>query len=183
MESQTILIDIRRDSEVFNKRIDTSKFTGAGIYVIPMHMIRFNKDTIIQHLKWVKEIYLVCDSGRRSAYIKNRYFRGIPAIKVVPELQFSKLKYGDNTVIIPNGHTIKIPVIGDTGIYSLTRIIQIMLGTVIGIAAVVALYNLDRKCVISRVALLVIVFFALMALFNGITDTCTISMLLRDYLN
>lgn len=183
MESQTILIDIRRDSEVFNKRIDTRKFTDAGLYVIPMNMIRFNRDTIIQHLKWVKEIYLVCDTGRRSKYIKDRYFADIPAIKVAGELQFSKFQLGDNTVSIPGGPSLIIPVIGDTGLYSLTRIIQIMLGTVIGIAAAIALYNLDRKCVISRSALWVIMVFALMALFNGLTDTCTLSMLLRNYLN
>ena len=183
MEPQTILIDIRRDSEVYNKRIDTSQFRDAGLYVIPMNMIRFNRETIVQHLKWVKEIYLVCDTGRRSTYIKNKYFADIPAIKVDPALQFTHLQAGTNKVTMANGVTLNIPVIGDMGIYSLTRLIQIMLGTVIGLAAAVALYNLDRKCVISRYALIVILVFALMALFNGVTDTCTLSMILRDYLN
>ncbi len=53
MEPQTILVDIRRDSEVYNKRIDPRQFSGAGQYVIPMNMIRFNRETIVQHLKWV----------------------------------------------------------------------------------------------------------------------------------
>ena len=183
MEPQTILIDIRRDSEVYNKRIDPVQFKEGGLYVIPMNMIRFNRETIVQHLKWVKEIYLVCDTGRRSTYIKNKYFADIPAIKVDPALQFTHLQAGTNKVTMANGVTLNIPVIGDMGIYSLTRLIQIMLGTVIGLAAAVALYNLDRKCVISRYALIVILVFALMALFNGVTDTCTLSMILRDYLN
>jgi rhodanese-related sulfurtransferase len=183
MEPQILLIDIRRDSEVFNKRIDTERLVGAGLYVIPMNMIRFNRDTIIQHLKWVTEIYLVCDTGRRSAYIKAKYFADIPAIKVSPELQFSKFQHGINNVSIHNGSNLTIPVIGNTGIYSLTRLIQIMMGTVIGLSACIALYNLDRKCVISRYALIVVLLFAGMALFNGLTDTCTLSMLLRDYLN
>lgn len=148
-----------------------------------MNMIRFNRDTIVQHLKWVKEIYLVCDTGRRSTYIKNKYFADIPAIKVDPILQFTHLNQGANKVTLANGTILNIPVIGDMGIYSLTRLIQIMLGTVVGLAAAVALYNLDRKCVISRYALIVILVFALMALFNGVTDTCTLSMILRDYLN
>lgn len=182
-EPQLIFIDIRRDSEVFNKHIDTANFKDGGLYVIPMNMIRFNRDTIIAHLKWVKEIYLVCDTGRRSAYIKAKYFANVPGVKVAPELQFSRFSMGNNKIQLTDGRVINIPVVGDQGIYSLTRLIQIMLGTVIGISALVALYNLDKKCVVTRYALIIILLVALMALFNGLTDTCTLRMLLRDYLN
>ena len=139
--------------------------------------------TIIAHLQWVKRIYLVCDTGRRSAYIKAKYFGDVSGIVVVPELQFSRLNHGNNRVVLSDGQSFNIPVVGNMGIYSITRLIQIMLGTIIGLSSAVALYNLDKKCIVSRNALFIILAFSVMALINGLTDTCTLSQLLKDYLN
>ena len=182
-EPQTLLIDIRRDSEVFNKHVDTTGLRSPGVYVIPMNMIRFNRDTILNHLQWVKTIYLVCDTGRRSAYIKAKYFADEPRIKVDPALQFTHLHEGSNTVTLTDGTKLQLPVKTATGIYSITRIIQLFFGSVVAIAAAIGILKLDIKCVVTRYALYVILALAVMMVINGATDTCTLSMLLRDYLN
>ena len=47
-----------------------------------MNMIRFNAQTIINHLEYVDEIYIVCETGNRSQFIKNKYFKDYERIKV-----------------------------------------------------------------------------------------------------
>ena len=55
--------------------------------------------TIINHLDYVDEIYIVCQSANRSHFIKNKYFNNhYERIKVSEKLQFSKLNYGLNKV-------------------------------------------------------------------------------------
>lgn len=186
-EPTTIFIDIRNDSEVFNKHIDATHLTNANysVYVIPMNMIRFNVKTIVDHLQWVKNIYLVCDTGRRSQYIKNKYFALNPNIMVDTKLQFTHLQEGINTVTLTdNKTTFTIPVITQTGLYSIMRIIQIIYGIIFISCACYLIFVLrNSKCNITRIPVYITLAVALMALFNGLTNTCSMSMLLRDYLN
>ena len=91
-----LFIDIRKSDEVYAKHFDQSK--EYSFYNIPMNMIRFNAQTIINHLEYVDEIYIVCESANRSQFIKDKYFNDYKRIKVSQNLQFSKLNYGLNKV-------------------------------------------------------------------------------------
>ena len=177
-----LFIDIRQSDEVYQKRFGESP--QYQFYNIPMNMIRFNQKTILDHLKYIDEIYIVCHSGRRSEFIKNKYFQENPKIKVNNDLQFKNMKHGDNPISLDNNEKINIKVVGSNSfnLYNITRIIQILLGTLIILLGGYTYYQI-RKTKINRIPLVVLLMFGLMALFNGITATCTLSKVLMDYLN
>ena len=56
-----------------------------------MNMIRFNAQTIIDHLDYVNEIYIVCQSASRSQFIKDKYFNDLLYIYLSRRL--SKLSF------------------------------------------------------------------------------------------
>ena len=91
-----LFIDIRKSDEVYSKHFDQSQ--EYSFYNIPMNMIRFNANTIIKHLEYFDEIYIVCQTANRSQFIKNKYFNDYKKIKVDDKLQFSNLKYGLNNI-------------------------------------------------------------------------------------
>ena len=63
------------------------------------------------------------------------------------------------------------------------RIIQTLLGLLILILGGITLLELDECKKANRVPLIILMLFGLMALINGLTSTCTISIILKDYLN
>jgi rhodanese-related sulfurtransferase len=77
-----LFIDIRKSDEVYSKHFDQSSPIGPSFYNIPMNMIRFNAQTIINNLEYVDEIYIICETGNRSQFIKNKYFKEYERIKV-----------------------------------------------------------------------------------------------------
>lgn len=176
-----LFIDIRKSDEVYSQRLDKSdKFS---VYNFPMNMIQFNRDVIIEHLEYVDEIYLVCRSAARSQFIKDKYFSQEPKIKVSKDLQFSVLNNGVNEVMLDN-EKLKVNVIGPNkfNLYSIMRITQIILGTLILVLGGYTYKQIkDKK--INKIPLLVLMLFGLMAIINGLTSTCTMSLLLQDYLN
>ena len=123
-----LFIDIRKSDEVYSKHFDQSQ--EYSFYNIPMNMIRFNANTIINHLEYFDEIYIVCQSAKRSQFIKNKYFNDYEKIKVNQTLQFSNLKYGSNNVSIDGKIDMKINIIGSNSFnfYSVMRIIQTIMG-------------------------------------------------------
>lgn len=176
-----IFIDIRKSDEVYSNRFDVSNM--YSVYNIPMNMIRFNKDVIIEHLEYVDEIYLVCQSASRSQFIKDKYFSNQPNIKVSNELQFSVLNTGINEVTL-NNEKIKVNIIGSNmfNLYSIMRILQIILGTLILTLGGYTYINIrDKK--FNKIPLFILLLFGLMVLINGLTSTCTVSMILQNYLN
>jgi rhodanese-related sulfurtransferase len=181
-----LFIDIRKSDEVYSKHFDQSP--EYSFYNIPMNMIRFNANTIIQHLEYVDEIYIVCQTTARSQFIKNKYFKQHKRIKVSDALQFSNLSHGSNMVSISLQHKpIFIHIVGSNSFnfYNVMRIIQTILGTVmltIGIYMYIQLRSEKLKR-FNFLPLVVLVLFGLMALYNGLTSTCSISTILEDYLN
>jgi hypothetical protein len=180
-----LFIDIRKSDEVYDRHFDQSQ--EYSFYNIPMNMIRFNAVTITQHLNYVDEIYIVCQSAKRSQFIKNKYFKDYQKIKVSPTLQFSNLKYGVNHVSI--GDTdMKINIVGSNSFnfYNVMRIIQTIMGIImlsVGIYMYIQLKKVNVLKKINILPLIVLVLFGSMALYNGLTSTCSISTLLEDYLN
>lgn len=180
-----LFIDIRKSDEVYTKHFDKSK--EYGFYNIPMNMIRFNVHPIIEHLEYLDEIYIVCQSSRRSQFIKNKYFKDYPRIKVNKNLQFNHLKHGTNDFSL-NEKNIKINVIGSNSFnyYNVMRIIQTIMGLLIitiGLYTYIQLKNERLSKKINTLPLIILIMFGVMALYNGLTSTCSISILLQDFLN
>jgi len=181
-----LFIDIRKSDEVYSKHFDQSQ--EYSFYNIPMNMIRFNAQTIINHLDYVDEIYIVCQSSSRSQFIKDKYFNNYERIKVSKNLQFVNLKHGLNTVYLNENTTMKINIIGSNSFnfYNVMRIIQSVLGLImilVGGTTYIQLRNAKVLNKINGLPLIILVLFGSMALYNGLTSTCSISILLTDYLN
>jgi hypothetical protein len=179
-----LFIDIRKSDEVYSRHFDQSQ--EYHFYNIPMNMIRFNADTIINHLEYVDEIYIVCQSAKRSQFIKNKYFHDYQRIKVNQQLQFSRLQYGSNIVSL-DGTNMRINIVGSNSFnyYSVMRIIQTMMGILMLSIGTYIYIQLRKEQAFNKIKipLIVLVAFGSMALYNGLTSTCSISILLEDYLN
>jgi hypothetical protein len=179
-----IFIDIRKSDEVYSKHFDQSQ--EYSFYNIPMNMIRFNADTIIHHLDYVDEIYIVCQSAKRSQFIKNKYFNKYERIKVNKNLQFSNLNHGSNKVSL-HGNELRINVVGSDSFnfYSVMRIIQTIMGIIMLSIGMYMYIQLRNEKIVKKLnlPLIVLLAFGSMALYNGLTSTCSISILLEDYLN
>ena len=180
-----LFIDIRKSDEVYSKHFDQSQ--EYSFYNIPMNMIRFNAQTIINHLEYVDEIYIVCQSANRSQFIKDKYFNDYKRIKVCQKLQFSKLNYGSNKVSL-NNTDMRINIIGSNAFnfYSVMRILQTIMGIIMILIGGYTYMQLRKANVLKKinsVPLIVLVLFGMMVLYNGLTSTCSISILLKDYLN
>jgi hypothetical protein len=181
-----LFIDIRKSDEVYSKHFDQSQ--EYSFYNIPMNMIRFNAETIIKHLEYFDEIYIVCQASNRSQFIKNKYFNNHKEIKVSKNLQFSNLKYGSNYVSLNKNTHVRINIIGSNSFnfYSVMRIIQTIMGIIMLSVGIYIYIQLSREHLLKKInilPLIVLVSFGSMALYNGLTSTCTISILLEDYLN
>jgi hypothetical protein len=181
-----LFIDIRKSDEVYSKHFDQSQ--EYSFYNIPMNMIRFNAQMIIKHLEYVDEIYIVCQSSSRSQFIKDKYFKDHERIKVSQNLQFSNLKFGLNDVSLNENINMKINIVGSNSFnyYNVMRIVQTILGIVmilVGGYTYMKLRKEDSLKKINTMPLIILIIIGIMALFNGLTSTCTASILLKDYLN
>jgi len=181
-----LFIDIRKSDEVYSKHFDQSQ--EYSFYNIPMNMIRFNADTIIKHLEYVDEIYIVCQTASRSQFIKNKYFNDYNQIKVNEKLQFSNLKYGSNNVFLDGNANVRINIVGSNSFnfYSVMRIIQTIMGIIMLSVGIYIYMQLKKENILKKInilSLIILVLFGTMALYNGLTSTCSISILLEDYLN
>lgn len=181
-----LFIDIRKSDEVYSTHFDQSQ--EYSFYNIPMNMIRFNAETIINHLKYVDEIYIVCLSASRSQFIKDKYFNEHDRIKVSEKLQFSNLKYGSNNISLNENTNMEINIVGSNSFnfYSVMRIIQTIMGILMLSVGIYIYMQLSKEKLLKKINILPIFVLGLagsMALYNGLTSTCSISILLEDYLN
>lgn len=177
-----LFIDIRKSDEVYKKRFDNSK--DYSFYNIPMNMIRFNIKNIISHLDYYTEIYIICQSGNRSSFIKDKYFKEYEKIKVNNEFQFYNLNYGNNKILLDNDLNINIIGNNSFNLYNDMRIIQIIMGTIMLSMGLSIYFQLpDLSNIIINIAIIILIIFGSMGLYNGISSTCSMSILLRDYLN
>jgi len=181
-----LFIDIRKSDEVYSKHFDQSQ--DYSFYNIPMNMIRFNAQTIINHLEYYDEIYIVCQSASRSQFIKDKYFNNYEKIKVSKNLQFVNLKHGLNNVTLNENTTMRINIIGSNSFnfYNVMRILQTVLGLIMILVGGYTFMQVGRNKLFSKISatpLIILVLFGSMALYNGLTSTCSISILLTDYLN
>jgi rhodanese-related sulfurtransferase len=180
-----LFIDIRKSDEVYSKHFDQSQ--EYSVYNIPMNMIRFNAEMIIKHLEYVDEIYIVCQTANRSQFIKNKYFNDYKRIKINQNLQFSNLKYGSNNVSIDGNTDMRINIVGSNSFnfYSVMRIIQTIMGIIMISVGIYIYIQLRKEKILNKniLPLIVLLAFGSMALYNGLTSTCSISILLENYLN
>ena len=153
-----------------------------------MNMVRFNDQMIINHLEYVDEIYIVCQSASRSQFIKNKYFKDYERIKVSKNLQFSNLQFGLNKVSLNENSNMKINIVGSNSFnyYNVMRIIQTIMGIIMLSVGAYTYMQLKKENLLNKinsVPLIILMLFGIMALYNGLTSTCSISILLENYLN
>ncbi len=181
-----LFIDIRKSDEVYSKHFDQSQ--EYSFYNIPMNMIRFNTQMIIKNLEDFDEIYIVCESSSRSKFIKNKYFKNNEKIKVNNNLQFSNLKQGLNNVSLNENTNIKINIIGSNSFnfYNVMRITQTIMGIVMLSIGTFLYIQLRKDSLLKKnniIPLIILILFGSMVLYNGLTSTCSLSILLKNYLN
>lgn len=183
-----LFIDIRKSDKVYSKHFDQSQ--EYSFYNIPMNMIRFNADAIIDHLRYFDKIYIVCQSANNSQFIKNKYFNKYEKIKVDKNLQFDNLEYGSNRVYLDENENreMRINIVGSNSFnfYSVMRIIQTIMGVIMLSVGIHIYMQLKREQLLKKInisSLVILLLFGSMALFNGLTSTCSISTLLEDHLN
>ena len=90
----------------------------------------------------------------------------------------------DNEIILEEG-VIKLNIIGSNAfnMYSIMRIIQLILGTLIIGLGGYTYYQMRKKKVtktINKIPQIVLILVGVMALINSVTSTCTLSLLLQD---
>jgi len=83
---------------------------------------------------------------------------------------------------------IPIHIIGSNSFnyYSVMRIIQTMMGILILTIGMYTYLQLKQKNLIKKInviPLIILILFGVMALYNGLTSTCSISILLENELN
>jgi rhodanese-related sulfurtransferase len=146
-----LFIDIRKSDEVYSKHFDQSQ--EYSFYNIPMNMIRFNVETIIKHLDYVDEIYIVCQTANRSQFIKNKYFNDYNRIKVNDKLQFSNLKYGLNNISLDRNTDMKINIVGSNSFnfYSVMRIIQTIMGIIMLSIGIYIYIQLKKEKLLKKI--------------------------------
>jgi rhodanese-related sulfurtransferase len=180
-DKKYIIIDIRSSDEVMEIHFDGKKMNN--FYNIPANMIRFNREAIIKHLVYVDTIYLVCNSSRRANMIKNKYFKNIKNIKVDLALQFNNLPYskGEYFILLNDNTKINIWLDGtfSYNLYNMTRVIQIIVGTIMLLCGL----TLFRNKYVSIYIKVILIGMGLMALFNGLTNTCILAILFKDIMN
>lgn len=179
MSKSQLYIDIRASDEVQSLRFDPTHMTNY--YNIPMNMVKFNKEVILKHLEYYNTVYIVCRTGSRSSFIKNKYFKNEPRVKIDKSLASINFVVGKQDITLQDGSLITLWITGNQqyNLYNITRIIQIMLGVILLTCGLLLAMNKHVNIVIK----VVLIGFGLMALFNGLTNTCTLSILLRDLLN
>jgi hypothetical protein len=109
-------------------------------------------------------------------------------IKVNKNLQFSNLKYGSNNVSLDGNTDMIINVVGSNAFnfYSVMRIIQTIMGIIMLSVGIYIYIQLKKEKLLKKInilSLIILILFGSMALYNGLTSTCSISILLEDYLN
>jgi len=82
-------------------------------------------------------------------------------------------------------YDVYINVIGTNSfnLYNIMRITQIILGSLILLIGSYTLYATYSYKNINKLPLIILILFGAMALFNGLTSTCTISTIFIDSLN
>ncbi len=103
-------------------------------------------------------------------------------------LQFSNLNYGSNNVSLNENTDMKINIVGSNSFnfYNVMRITQTIMGIImilIGGYTYMQLRKANLLKKINSLPLIVLVLFGIMVLYNGLTSTCSLSILFEEYLN
>jgi len=122
-------------------------------------------------------------NGHNFLFFNSTITRPLPPIK-----SFVHLKNGLNNVALDNNTTIRINIVGSNSFnfYNVMRIIQTFLGSLIILLGGYTYIQLRNEKLLNRVngfPLIVLLLFGSMAVYNGLTSTCSMSILLQDYLN
>jgi hypothetical protein len=181
--SRFLVLDIRKSDELHQKHIVSTN--DYDVLNIPMEVIRFNVGYLLELLSNYNIMYIMCRTGKRSKFIKDKYFNNNTNVIISSNLNSSVLDYGKNRVKLEN-ITVTLMVEGKPGfnLYNMTRIVQLILGTTILLCSGFIFYKLKAgKCQISLIPFLVLWVFGLNSVYSSLFNYCGLSKLLMNYLN
>ena len=109
-------------------------------------------------------------------------------LKINILITIKDLKYGLNNVSLNENTDMRINIVGSNSFnfYNVMRIIQTIMGIIMISVGSYTYTQLRTAKILKKInvlPLIVLVLFGIMALYNGLTSTCSISILLKDYLN
>lgn len=185
--NNTFFIDIRKSDEVYS-----IKFSNKVNHIcIPSNMIRFNLPLLRSLVRLNEKVYLICSSGTRSQFIYDKYFSNdniLNKVTVDNIIQFNNFEVMENG-LLHGKYNLEIKnrlgflpefIYKGYNYYSLTRVLQTILGTLLIFIAVV----LWKKCNEDKKWILwIALIMGVNALINGLTSTCTISKVFMNSLN
>jgi rhodanese-related sulfurtransferase len=161
MESNAfrLLLDVRNPEEVASVRYNPNEHSKLykHIVYIPSNLIKYNVDFLLEYFKSYTTIDIICQSGKRSHKIKDKYFKHHENVHV-KSIHFNTLE--DAYVIKSQGVHL-----------SMTRKIQIISGSIILILFVLLFFYEKAKYLFLG--------FGLMMLYVGISGNCFMTPILN----
>lgn len=177
--NNVFFIDIRGSDEVLSNQFDPQHHRFINI---PANHIRFNLDflrSIVQSGDY-SVIYLVCNSGRRSTMVYDKYFVNDPDLSMItvnPSVSFKNFGKVDTITTISSENNLKIYTTSQSkslfNLYNMTRVIQLLMGSIMFI---IGLYIVGlSKCICNVPVGWFLVVIGLFALYSGISGSCVLS--------
>lgn len=122
-----LILDVRNSDEVARIRYPDSK----NVLYLPAGMIKYNLSFLKEYFKQFESILIICQSGKRSQEVKDKYFSNNENVQVSND-QFNTID-PSLTKKTPGYH------------FSLTRKIQMISGTLILLLSLGTLYKENVK--------------------------------------
>lgn len=154
--SNVLLLDVRNYDEIANVKYNDIDNKYNQILYIPSNEIKYNTEFLNNYFTNYDKIDIICNSGNRSKKVKDKYFLSNDKVNNV-EINFNKL---DNKYII-RSEEINL---------SLTRKIQIIIGSILLVLFIFSLYNNN--------ILYILPFMSAFMLYVGISGNCFMSSIL-----
>lgn len=179
--NDVFFIDIRNSDEVLDKQFDPVYHRFINI---PANHIRFNLEFIRSIVRSgdYSIIYLVCNSGRRSAMIYNKYFANDPDLSMItvnPSVSFKYFGKVGTITNISDENNLRIYTTSQAkssfNLYNITRVIQLLIGTIM---IIIGLYIVGlSKCICNAPIGWILITVGLFTLYSGISGLCVLSRL------
>lgn len=151
-----LLLDVRNYDEIANVKYNDIDNKYSQILYIPSNEIKFNVDFLNIFFTNYDKIDIICNSGNRSKQVKDKYFFSNDKVNTV-KLNFNKL---DNKYLIKSKELT----------LSLTRKIQIIIGSILLVLFIFSLYNKN--------IIYILPFMSVFMLYVGISGNCFMSSIL-----
>ena len=151
-----LLLDVRNYDEIANVKYNDIDNKYNQILYIPSNEIKYNIEFLNKFFTNFDNVYIICNSGNRSKQVKDKYFVSNNKVNTV-KTNYNKL---DDKYLIKSKE-INL---------SLTRKIQIIIGSILLVLFIFSLYNKN--------IIYILPFMSAFMLYVGISGNCFMSSIL-----